>query len=146
MDNNVNTNVQTKEVTGKLIFNQTIAKRLLNMDNDLIAIEPNRHNRNQTVFIFRLDDKLREDMGKATEKPDGEVDKKYKLVSSPRIAGRLLREGYKVVDINPDRDNSDRTVFIFESSDDLLDEIAKLEKRRDGNPGEKTVAVKVKTA
>ena len=29
MDNNI----ETKEVTGKLIFNQRIAKRLLNMDN-----------------------------------------------------------------------------------------------------------------
>lgn len=138
--------METKEVTGKLIFNQRIAKRLLNMQNDLISIEPNRHNRNQTVFIFRLDDKLREDLGKATEKTEEEIDKKYKLVSSARIAKKLITEGYKVVDINPDRDNSDKTVFIFESSDDLLDEIAKLEKRRDGNPGEKTIAVKVKTA
>lgn len=140
------TNIETKEVTGKLIFNQRIAKRLLNMDNDLIAIQPNRHNRNQSVFIFRLDDKLREDLGKATEKNEEDTDSKFKLVSSARIARRLLAEGYKVVDINPDRDNSDRTVFIFESSDDLLSEIAKLEKRRDDNPGEKTVAVKVKTA
>ena len=113
------TNVETKEVTGKLIFNQRIAKRLLNMGNDLIAIQPNRHNRNQTVFIFRLDDKLRQDLGKATEKTEEEIDQKFKLVSSARVAGRLLREGYKVADINPDRDNSDRTVFIFESSDDL---------------------------
>ncbi len=142
----MNESVETKEVTGKLIFNQRIAKRLLNMQNDLISIEPNRHNRNQTVFIFRLDDKLREDLGKATEKTEEEVDKKYKLVSSPRIAKKLITEGYKVVDINPDRDNSDKTVFIFESSEDLLEEIAKLEKRREGNPGEKTIAVKVKTA
>lgn len=140
------TNIETKEVTGKLIFNQRIAKRLLNMDNDLIAIQPNRHNRNQTVFIFRLDDKLREDLGKATEKTEETVDQKYKLVSSARIASRLLAEGYKVVDINPDRDNSDRTVFIFESSEDLLAEIANLEKRREGNPGEKKILVNVKTA
>lgn len=140
------TNVETKEVTGKLIFNQRIAKRLLNMDNDLIAIEPNRHNRNQSVFIFRLDDKLRQDLGKATEKTEEEIDQKFKLVSSARIARKLLTEGYKVVDINPDRDNSDRTVFIFESSDDLLNEIAELEKRRETNPGEKTIAVRVKTA
>lgn len=31
-------NVETKEVTGKLIFNQRVAKRLLNMGNDLISI------------------------------------------------------------------------------------------------------------
>lgn len=139
-------NVETMEVTGKLIFNQRIAKRLLNMDNDLIAIQPNRHNRNQSVFIFRLDDKLREDLGKATEKTEEELDQKFKLVSSARVARKLLAEGYKVVDINPDRDNSDRTVFIFESSDDLLNEIEQLEKRRDGNPGEKKIAMKVKTA
>ena len=139
------TNIETKEITGKLIFNQRIAKRLLSMNNDLIAIQPNRHNRNQSVFIFRLDDKLREDLGKATEKTEEETDQKYKLVSSVRIARKLLAEGYKVVDINPDRDNSDRTVFIFESSDDLLSEIANLEKRREGNPSEKKVFVNVKT-
>lgn len=139
------TNIETKEITGKLIFNQRIAKRLLSMNNDLIAIQPNRHNRNQSVFIFRLDDKLREDLGKATEKTEEETDQKYKLVSSARIARKLLADGYKVVDINPDRDNSDRTVFIFESSDDLLSEIANLEKRREGNPGEKKVFVNVKT-
>lgn len=135
--------VETKEVTGKLIFNQRIAKRLLNMGNDLISIEPNRRNRVQSVFIFRLDDKLRQDLGKATEKTEEDLNSRHKLVSSTRIASRLLKEGYKVVDINPDRDNSDRTVFIFESSDDLLSEIEKLEKRHDGNPGEKTVEVKV---
>ena len=31
-------NVEMKEVTGKLIFNQFIAKRLLDMGNDLISI------------------------------------------------------------------------------------------------------------
>ena len=139
-------NIETKEVTGKLIFNQRIAKRLLSMDNQLIAIEPNRHNRNQSVFVFRLDDKLRQDLGKATEKTDEDTDPKFKLVSSARVARKLIADGYKVVDINPDRDNSDRTVFIFESSDDLLAAIADLDKKSDGNPGEKTITVKVKSA
>ena len=139
-------NVEMKEVTGKLIFNQFIAKRLLDMGNDLISIQPNRRNRVQSVFIFRLDDKLRQDLGKATEKTEEDNDPKRKIVTNTRIASRLLKEGYKVVDINPDRGNSDKTVFIFESSDDLLAEIEKLEKKRDGNPGEKTVEVKVKTA
>lgn len=98
------------------------------------------------MFIFRLDDKLRQDLGKATEKTEEDNDPKRKIVTNTRIASRLLKEGYKVVDINPDRGNSDKTVFIFESSDDLLAEIEKLEKRHDGNPGEKTVEVKVKTA
>ena len=139
-------NIETKEVTGKLIFNQRIAKRLLNMGNDLISIQPNRRNRVQSVFIFRLDDKLRQDLGKATEKTEEDGDSRHKIVSNTRIASRLLKEGYKVIDINPDRDNSDRTVFIFESSDDLLSEIEKLEKKHDGNPGEKTIEVKIKTA
>ena len=142
----MNENIETKEVTGKLIFNQRIAKRLIGMGNDLISIQPNRHNRNQTVFIFRLDDKLREDLGKATEKTPEEEDQKFKLVSNARIASKLIAEGFKVVDINPDRDNSDKTVFIFDSSDDLLEEITKLGKRREGNPGEKTIVVNVKTA
>ena len=142
----MNENIETKEVTGKLIFNQRIAKRLIGMGNDLIAIQPNRHNRNQTVFIFRLDDKLREDLGKATEKTPEEEDQKFKLVSNVGIASKLIAEGFKVVDINPDRDNSDKTVFIFDSSDDLLEEITKLGKRRERNPGEKTIVVNVKTA
>ena len=142
----MNENTETKEVTGKLIFSQRVAKRLLNMGNDLISIEPNRHNKVQTVFIFRLDDKLREDMGTVNEQLEEESDPKLKLVSNVRIASKLITDGYKVVDINPDRDNSDRTVFIFESSDDLLEAIDSLEKRREGNPGEKTISIKVKTA
>jgi hypothetical protein len=34
----MNENIETKEVTGKLIFNQRIAKRLIGMGNDLISI------------------------------------------------------------------------------------------------------------
>jgi hypothetical protein len=136
-------NVETKEVTGKLIFNQRVAKRLLAMGNDLISIEKNKRNRSQTVFIFRLDDKLRDDLGKATERNEEDENPKVKLVSNVRTASRLLQEGYKVVDINPSRDDFNKTVFLFESSDDLLEEIDRLERRRGG---EKTIQVRVKTA
>jgi hypothetical protein len=136
-------NVETKEVTGKLIFNQRVAKRLLAMGNDLISIERNKRNRSQTVFIFRLDDKLRDDLGKATERNEEDENPKVKLVSNVRTASRLLQEGYKVVDINPSRDDSNKTVFLFESSDDLLEEVERLERRRGG---EKTIQVRVKTA
>jgi hypothetical protein len=136
-------NVETKEVTGKLIFNQRVAKRLLAMGNDLISIEKNKRNRSQTVFIFRLDDKLRDDLGKATERNEEDENPKVKLVSNVRTASRLLQEGYKVVDINPSRDDFNKTVFLFESSDDLIEEIDRLERRRGG---EKTIQVRVKTA
>jgi len=45
-------NQNNKEVIGKLIFSQRVAKRLIGMGNDVIDIEPNKGNRNKTVFVF----------------------------------------------------------------------------------------------
>lgn len=48
-----------------------------------------------------------------------------KVVFSAKLARDLIRKGFKVVDIKPDRTDKDkkRSVFIFELTDELLENI-----------------------
>ena len=41
------------------------------------------------------------------------IKKEYKLVFNQGVARRLLRMGVTIHDIKADRDNSDKTVFVF---------------------------------
>lgn len=45
-----------------------------------------------------------------------------KVIYSAKLARELIKKGFKVVDIKPDRTDVDkkRTVFIFEVTDELL--------------------------
>lgn len=47
---------------------------------------------------------------------DSTHQKKYRCICSPCIARRLIRSGFRVVDIKPNKDEKDRTVFIFENT------------------------------
>lgn len=40
--------------------------------------------------------------------------KVYKEVFTPYVARRLLRMGNPIVDIKPDKNNKDKTIFVFE--------------------------------
>lgn len=42
------------------------------------------------------------------------MDKRYKEIFTPYVARRLLRMGNPIVDIKPDKNNRDKTIFIFE--------------------------------
>ena len=46
----------------KAIFSARTARQLLKMGNTIIDIKPNKENREKTVFIFRFDDKFKEDL------------------------------------------------------------------------------------
>lgn len=37
-----------------------------------------------------------------------------KLIFKPRVARRLLKMGSKIIDIKADRENKQRTIFVFE--------------------------------
>ena len=46
-------------------------------------------------------------------------------VFTAKVARKLLREGYQIVDIKPDRLDSDhkRTLFLFKNEDGLMEKI-----------------------
>lgn len=46
----------------KAIFSARTARQLLKMGNTIIDIKPNKENREKTVFIFRFDDKFKDDL------------------------------------------------------------------------------------
>lgn len=48
---------------------------------------------------------------------------KTQLVFSARLAKILIRNRYRVADIEPNASNKDRTIFYFEEAPGLIDEI-----------------------
>ena len=46
----------------KAIFSARTARQLLRLGNTIIDIKPNRDNKEKTVFIFRFDDKFKDDL------------------------------------------------------------------------------------
>lgn len=42
-----------------------------------------------------------------------------RLVTDPRIARKLLKKGYVVIDIKPNKSNPDKSVFIFENTEEF---------------------------
>ena len=48
---------------------------------------------------------------------------KCKSVFSPRVARRLIREGYRVADIKPSKENRDKTIFLFEETPEFTERL-----------------------
>lgn len=46
-----------------------------------------------------------------------------KLIFKPKIARQLLRLGNKIIDIKANKDNLDMTVFIFENTEKLKEDL-----------------------
>ena len=63
-------------------------------------------------------------------KYDEEYDGPTKLIFKPYIARRLLKK-FRLVDIKPDKANSDRTVFVFADSLELRDAMQRILKYRE---------------
>jgi len=55
-----------------------------------------------------------------------EMNKKYILIFKPKLARNLLRNGFNIVDIKADKNNPDRTIFVFERTKELLEMMRKL--------------------
>lgn len=43
------------------------------------------------------------------------------VIFNPALARNLLKEGYKIIDIKPNRSEPERTVFVFLVQDGLMD-------------------------
>lgn len=56
---------------------------------------------------------------------------KTKLIFKPYIARKLLSAGHKIVDIKPDHTNPIKTVFVFEDSLQLRDDMTKVIRERE---------------
>ena len=41
------------------------------------------------------------------------------------IARELLRRGYTIIDIKPDKNNKDKTIFVFEDTNKLKEDMVK---------------------
>ena len=51
------------------------------------------------------------------------MDKKYKSIFEPRVARFLLRKGNSIFDIKPNKDNPQKTIFIFEETEKLKEDM-----------------------
>ena len=56
--------------------------------------------------------------------------RKSRLIFDARIARKLLKMGFVVIDIKPNRENTDKSIFVFENTEEfkksltqILDEI-----------------------
>lgn len=57
-----------------------------------------------------------------------------RLVTDARVARKLLKKGFFVIDIKPNKSNQDKSVFIFENTDNFkvaLDEVTAEVKAKD---------------
>ena len=55
-----------------------------------------------------------------------ETKKEFKLVFNAGCARQLIRAGIQVADIKQDRDNADKTVFVFKNDDDFQREFSRI--------------------
>ena len=51
---------------------------------------------------------------------------KYKSIFSPKIARYLLKTGNLLYDIKPDKNDEDKTIFIFENTEKLKNSLNNL--------------------
>jgi hypothetical protein len=43
--------------------------------------------------------------------------RKSRLIFDAKIARKLLKQGFVVIDIKPNRENTDKSIFVFENTD-----------------------------
>lgn len=55
---------------------------------------------------------------------------KCKSVFSPGIARKLIQSGCHLVDIKPSKENHDKTIFIFEETQEFLERLSDCIKQR----------------
>ena len=52
--------------------------------------------------------------------------RKNRLVFDAKMARKLLKQGFVVIDIKPNRENTDKTIFVFENTDEFKIALDKL--------------------
>ena len=45
--------------------------------------------------------------------------RKSRLIFDARIARKLLKQGFVVIDIKPNRENTDKSIFVFENTENF---------------------------
>lgn len=66
--------------------------------------------------------------------------RKSRLVFDAKMARKLLKQGFVVIDIKPNRENTDKTIFVFENTDEFK---VALEKLMDELKAKKEVEVEI---
>ena len=57
------------------------------------------------------------------------MSKEYISIFKPQRVRKLLKKGFNIYDIKPDKKNLDRTIFIFKNSEELQKELETLIKQ-----------------
>jgi translation initiation factor 1 (eIF-1/SUI1) len=52
--------------------------------------------------------------------------RKSRLVFDAKMARKLLKQGFVVIDIKPNRENTEKTIFVFENTDEFKVALEKL--------------------
>jgi translation initiation factor 1 (eIF-1/SUI1) len=52
--------------------------------------------------------------------------RKSRLIFDAKMARKLLKQGFVVIDIKPNRENTDKTIFVFENTDEFKVALEKL--------------------
>ena len=52
--------------------------------------------------------------------------RKSRLIFDAKIARKLLKQGFVVTDIKPNRENTDKSIFIFENTEEFKQALAVL--------------------
>lgn len=55
-------------------------------------------------------------------------EREYKLIFNPGIARRLLKLGLNIVDIKPDKANSDKSIFVYKRTPEFEAAFAQINK------------------
>lgn len=126
------------DVPTKYIFKPYLARKLIKNHN-LIDIKPDKNDPLRTVFVFEDSLKLRDDMQKILKEREENKDKVYdvnddsnvetKIIFKPYIA-RRLNHNHKIVDIKPDKNEPKKTIFVFEDSLELRDDMQRILRNR----------------
>lgn len=94
----------------KNIFSQDVANVLIEKGHKVVRIDQTPNKR--PIFCFEQTEVLDADL-------DEVFGPKKITIADPSTVKRLLRKGFHIVDIKPDRFNHDKTVFLFEDSEEL---------------------------
>ena len=52
--------------------------------------------------------------------------RKSRLIFDAKIARKLLKMGYVVIDIKPNRENTEKTIFFFENTDEFKNTLSQV--------------------
>ena len=52
--------------------------------------------------------------------------RKSRLIFDAKIARKLLKQGFVVIDIKPNRENTDKSIFVFENTEDFQNALTQL--------------------